>query len=288
MFSFSFTRCFANGLLPVPMAVSDEKIEDVYSVLATINSSMLTPYEDANSEARELACCLKQMQEVYYSMTKDHFTRSLEVACGSMAIIQHKEDLLPGAVFAESEEVNRRIAATVFTGTAAVRQHAQVRGDIKAVATCSMLEKVEMVLLPAAKLKLLVQSLDMSNADLDFSQEANLNKVCVTVPATLLTMLKKLSEAVSGLAVGWLVVWLVGCLVCWLAVVARVLFVMVFFSRKLGSWSSHRLSWREWLGADLGWVHVSFSFILVAKAQWRAFARSGSYDPPAFASRLLL
>ena len=156
------------------------------------------------------------------------------------------------------------------------------------MASCSMLEKVEMVLLPAAKLKLLVQSVDTSNADLDFSQEANLNKVCVTVPAALLTMLKKLSEAVSGLAVGWLVVWLVGCLVCWLAVVARVLFVMVFFTRKLGSWSSHRLSWREWLGADLGWVHVSFSFILVAKAEWRVFARSGSYDPPAFASRLLL
>jgi hypothetical protein len=212
----SFTRCFANGLLPVPMAVSDENIEDVYSVLATISSSVSTPYNDAESEARELASCLKQIQDVYYAMTEDHFTKFLDVACGSMAIIQHKKDLRPGAVLAESDEVNRRIAATVFTGTAAVRQYAQVRDDIMAVASCSMLEKVQMVLLPAAKLKLLVRSVDTSNADLDFSQEANLNKVGGTVPAALATILKKLSEGVSGLAVGWLVDlvgWLFGLLV---------------------------------------------------------------------------
>ena len=199
----SFSKCLTHGLLPVPTVIAEEKIDDVHSVLESINASLSTSCNLEDAECRELVSCLEQLRDCFVGKTQEHFSKSLEACCSTMAIIQFKQDLQPGAVTSESDDVNRRIAAVVFTGTASVRQQAQARGNVVAVATCSGLEKVEMILQPAAKVKLLMQNFAVATesdvAGMDFSQEGDIAKLQSLVPPALPVVLKKLNESIRSL-----------------------------------------------------------------------------------------
>lgn len=91
----------------------------------------------------------------------------------------------------------KTISLTVFVNLTQFREKALARGDAAAVASCSILEKMEQVILPASKIKLMLNAAPAMAENPDFTDEANLKHFTTLIPAALPNLLVKMSQTVA-------------------------------------------------------------------------------------------